>query len=155
MADEKQFKKSYRGDVFIVFEGTVGTEPKTNSFKTKNGSTLDVCSFRCVASPYRSGLTEPEDIWFTVRSVGSQQTKFAEQLQVGDTISVRGSFSFREFTTKAGKSGYDLVINADGSANSLRRVLGSKKPVSNDETTDTKQVATAASSNEQETPGLW
>ena len=61
-----EYKKKNRGDVFVILEGTVGTVPEANKIQTSNGE-LDVCSFRCVSTPYRPGQKEPEDMWFTVR----------------------------------------------------------------------------------------
>ncbi|TFH48104.1 MAG: hypothetical protein E4H01_06965, partial [Lysobacterales bacterium] len=87
---------------------------------------LDVCNFRMVATPYRPGQKEPEDMWFTVRIAGSH-TKYAAGLGVGDFVSVRGGFYVRSYETKAGKTQQDLVINADSSPNAIRRLSASKK----------------------------
>jgi single-stranded DNA-binding protein len=122
-----EYKKKNRGDAFLTLEGTVGTAPESDTIKTANGD-LDVCSFRVVTTPYRPGQKEPEDMWFTVRCAGN--TKYAAGLGIGDFVSVRGGFYMREYTTKGGQHGVDLVLNADSSPNAVRR-LSSAKPRNN------------------------
>ena len=117
-------KKFARGEAFIVFEGTVGKPPVVNTIDTKNGK-MDVASIRAVASPYRIGQKEPEDIWFTIKFAG-QQCKYVATLNVGDFIAVRGGFSTREYTGKNG-AGLELVINADTGPNAIRRLISKEK----------------------------
>lgn len=143
----EQKKKSARGDVFLMLEGTVGTKPESNTIKTKNGD-LDVCSFRCVASPYRPGQAEPEDMWFTVRVAGNQSA-FASKLQVGDFISVRGGFAIREYDKKDGSKGIDYTVNADSSPNSLRR-LSFKRDKTEEAEAAPEPVAVGAASADSE-----
>jgi len=120
-----EVKKKYaRGEAFIVFEGTVGKPPVINTIDTKNGK-MDVASLRAVASPYRIGQKEPEDIWFTIKFAG-QQCKYVSTLNVGDFIAVRGGFSIREYTGKNG-AGVELVINADTGPNAIRRLISKEK----------------------------
>ena len=135
-----EFKKKNRGDAFIILEGTVGTAPESSTIKTANGD-LDVCNFRMVATPYRPGQKEPEDMWFTVRVAGNH-TKYAAGLNVGDFVSVRGGFYVRPYETKAKVAAVDLVVNADSSPNAIRRLSASKK-ANTDNSTEAETPVTA------------
>jgi single-stranded DNA-binding protein len=142
-----EFKKKNRGDAFIILEGTVGTVPESDTIKTANGE-LDVCSFRMVATPYRPGQKEPEDMWFSVRVAGSH-TKYAAGLNVGDFVSVRGGFYVRNYETRAKVAATDLVINADSSPNAIRRLSAAKPKAAENTEVDTPVAAGAAATAEE------